>query len=152
MGSIARMLLIAAAIFAASGEARAELRSAQHPGAICNAYPPYRNDVAIPYQYLLFGVEQGAYCHIRIDDLTQARHLYLVFVYGANLRVRLCLHRQGLWVRCGAEREIGSSRSFTWVSPPSDTPSLPSGAFLSVRFTGGIALVDEYEALWSIPE
>ncbi|MEX2643094.1 MAG: hypothetical protein WD270_06550 [Acetobacterales bacterium] len=160
MSRIARVLamtVVAAAVVAAglalpASDARAELRTAQHPGAGCIAYPPYRNDVAIPYQFLLFGIDQQAFCHIRIDDEMPADDIHVVFVYGSNVEVRLCLHREGDWVRCGSMRSIGSARSMTWVGPPYDLPSTPSGAFLSVRFVGGLSLVDEYDVLWSIPE
>lgn len=129
----------------------AQLRTAPHAGSACFGYPAYRDDVAIPYRQHLVGLNQGAYCPIRIDDQMQARHLYLVFVYGINITSRVCVHRYGYWVRCGSSRSIGSSRTSTWVTPPSDTPGAPTGAFLDVDFTGAISWIDQYDPLWSIP-
>lgn len=143
---------VAAAAFVAPSSAAAELRLAVHEGSTCYGYPPYRDDLAIPHQYRLYGIDQGAYCPIRADDQMQAQHLYLVFVYGMNISVRLCVHRYGQWVQCGAAKSIGPSLSSTWVLHPSTTPGVPTGAFLSVSFIGGVSTVDEYDALWSIPE
>lgn len=147
-GTLLLTVLLALAPASAT-TAYAQLRTAQHAGAACFGYPPYRTDVVTPFQYKIFGLSQTAYCPIRIDDERSAEDLYLVFVYGTNLSGRLCLHAQGYWTRCGPSKSVGTSGTLMWLSPPSDTPGVPSGAFLQVNFPGGVSLINEYSALWS---